>query len=145
VHENRSIKFEIWDTAGQEQYRAFTTSFIRNANAVVLVFDLTGEDPFPALSEFLGLFKRACPNGFVLLLIGNKSDLRDERRISVDRAMEIERILGASSYIECSAFTQEHVVEIFETIAADGNLRYADDAPMLEPSERVEKPGDCKC
>jgi small GTP-binding protein len=145
AHEGRNIKFEIWDTAGQEQYRAFTTSFIRNANAVVLVFDLTGEDPLTSLSQFVSLFKQACPDGFVLLLIGNKSDLRDDRHVTVDRAMEIERLIGATSYIECSALTQDHVLEIFETIAGDDNLRFADDTPMLEAKDGPNGKDGCKC
>jgi small GTP-binding protein len=144
-HDGKKIRFEIWDTAGQEQYRAFTASFLRNANAVILVFDLTGEDPYPSLSEFLELFRHSVPEGFVLLLIGNKSDLRDRRNISVDRAMEIQRRLGAGFYLECSALTRDHVLEIFETIAADPDLRFADEPVQLSQSEPIEDRHRCRC
>jgi small GTP-binding protein len=144
-HDSKKIRFEIWDTAGQEQYRAFTASFLRNANAVILVFDLTGDDPYPSLSSFLDLFRHSVPEGFVLLLIGNKSDLREDRRISVDHAMELQRKLGAGFYLECSALTRDHVLEIFETIAADPNLRFADDPAPLPMPEAIENKQQCKC
>ncbi len=79
----QTIKFEIWDTAGQERYRALTPMYYRNANAAVVVFDVSNSTSFELAQKWMSeLLEKANP-GIVIALCGNKVDL-DERQVSVE-------------------------------------------------------------
>lgn len=71
------IKFAIWDTAGQQNYRHITSNFINGCSAVFMVFDLTSLDSFLALEDWVKTVQEKADNKAVVVILGNKADLEN--------------------------------------------------------------------
>lgn len=113
------MRFQLWDTAGQEKYRAITTSYYRRAMGVVLVYDVTKEKTFLNLSKFwIETAKEFAHPDSVWLLLGNKVDLEDWRQVSTERGEKLARQLGCS-FFEVSARENQGVYESFVSFAGD--------------------------
>ncbi len=78
---NKLIKLQIWDTAGQESFRSITRSYYRGACAAILVYDITRRDTFAHLSRWLDEAKQNSNPNMVIMLIGNKKDLEHKRMV----------------------------------------------------------------
>ena len=87
VQEDR-IKLKIFDTAGQERFRAIVSTYYRNSNGIVLVYDITNRNSFNHLSSFLKEIKNLKPEA-KLLVVGNKTDLGNNRHISFQEGVEL--------------------------------------------------------
>ncbi|KAJ9067220.1 Rab GTPase ypt31 [Entomophthora muscae] len=74
--EGKSIKAQIWDTAGQERYRAITSAYYRGAVGALLVYDVTKHNTFENVNRWLKELRDHAESHIVILLVGNKSDLR---------------------------------------------------------------------
>lgn len=73
---NKNIKLQIWDTAGQEKYKAITSSYYNNARLILFVFDLNNESSFLNLKKWIDNVDNYCDDNIKKILIGNKSDLQ---------------------------------------------------------------------
>ena len=112
------VQLELWDTAGQEAYKAVAKSYFRNAVGCILVFDLTDQKSFEELQFWLGQFRQlASPNATVLLL-GNKADLDDQRQITSAAAEKFaqDNLIG---YFETSAISGQNILEAFQKLAKE--------------------------
>jgi len=111
--DGKEIKLEIWDTAGQESYLALTRSYYRNADGCLLVFDITRASTFKALPMWLSEARQNSNNpNIVILMIGNKADLTDQRQVSTAEAEEFA-IANNIIYTELSAKNYQQVEEAF--------------------------------
>ena len=81
-HENTNIKLQIWDTAGQENFRSITRSYYRSAAAALLVYDITREQSFTNLKTWMEEVKSNGNPKMTILLVGNKNDLTTERAVT---------------------------------------------------------------
>ena len=86
--EDKIVKLQIWDTAGQESFRSITRIFYRGAHCVFLTYDITREDTFINVLEWLKEVKSHASSDVVIYLIGNRSDLEEDREVFRDRATE---------------------------------------------------------
>jgi small GTP-binding protein len=77
----------LWDTSGEEEYRAVTNSFYRNAVGAMLVYDITDGESFEALDKWYEDLMEYGGHNCVVMLLGNKSDLKQERMVSKEEAM----------------------------------------------------------
>ena len=113
---NREIKLKIWDTAGQERYRNITSHIYKDADGIILVFDVTNEDSFNQITDWMDQIKNnVSKDDISLILIGNKCDLSDrsiEKARGEDKAKELE-----VNYYETSALSGEGINEAFEGLA----------------------------
>jgi len=107
----RQVKFEIWDTAGQERYRALTPMYYRNADAAVLVYDITDAESFTALQSWYQELHKNVPN-CVILLAGNKMDLGHDRKVTKETAQQFANEKECS-LIEVSSKTGDYVDDLF--------------------------------
>ncbi|KAL7384861.1 hypothetical protein ABVT39_010310 [Epinephelus coioides] len=81
-----TLRFEIWDTAGQEKYHSVTPLYYRGAQAALLVYDISKRETFIRAQVWLKeLEKQYTPGSTVIWLVGNKGDLEQDRQISVQR------------------------------------------------------------
>ncbi|EGG08909.1 uncharacterized protein MELLADRAFT_84389 [Melampsora larici-populina 98AG31] len=123
----KTIKVQVWDTAGQESFRSITRSYYRGASGALLVFDTTYRPSFQHLENWLKDLKSFGDPNLVIVLVGNKSDLitsnsqsdsssTSTRQVSVEEAQQwaIDHDL---QYIETSAKTGENVEEAFASVA----------------------------
>lgn len=107
------IKLQIWDTAGQERYRAITQNFYKGSLGLAIVFDLTDESTFKTIKGWLETIKNFAGDKVVKVILGNKCDLPNDRRVS-DK--EIETLLKEVNlpYFETSAKMDKNIKEAFD-------------------------------
>ena len=111
------LKFEIWDTAGQERYRALTKMFYKDANAAIMVYDITRKDSFDELKNYWSeQIKESSPEGIIKVIAANKSDLFEHEALDESIAREFAQEIGAF-YITTSAKNSDGINNLFEEIA----------------------------
>ena len=111
VINNKTINIKLWDTAGQERYKSLTQNYFRNAEGVLLVFDVTNTNSFNNLKDWISSIKLNMEgkNIFIpVVIIGNKLDMEDQREITKEQA---EQFVSENKYkyFETSAKTGEGV------------------------------------
>ena len=102
VVDNRPIKLQIWDTAGQESFRSITRSYYRGAAGALLVYDVTRRDSFVHLQKWYEEARAHSSPTIALMLVGNKSDLEQKRVVSTREGEEFARERGMI-FLETSA------------------------------------------
>ncbi|XP_034941796.1 ras-related protein RABF2b [Chelonus insularis] len=110
------IKLQVWDTAGQERFRSMAPMYYRKANAALIVFDITQYNTFTAVKSWVTELQRNVEDAMVLVVVGNKHDLDDQRRVDSDDALKYATLIGAT-YFETSALHDEGIEKVFSTIA----------------------------
>ncbi|KOC66616.1 Ras-related protein RabJ [Habropoda laboriosa] len=113
--ENARIVLQVWDTAGQEKFKSMAPMYYRNANAAMLVFDLTQYNTFAAMKGWVTELRRKVEDTMVLVVVGNKSDLRKERQVEAEEGRVYATKIGAT-YHETSVLQNEGIENVFFTI-----------------------------
>merc|ERR1712170_275577 len=85
-HNEDTLKLQIWDTAGQESFRSITRSYFRGAIGALLAFDLTCRESFTNIANWIEEIQECASSNLVIVLIGNKCDLSNEREIDIEEA-----------------------------------------------------------
>jgi len=111
----KTIKAQIWDTAGQERYRAITSAYYRGAVGALLVYDITKKSTFENAERWLSELREHADNDIVILLVGNKSDMRHIRAVTTEEGAAMAEKNGLF-FIETSALDATNVDKAFETI-----------------------------
>ena len=135
---NKNVCFEIWDTAGQEKYRALTKMFYKDAAAAILVYDITREESFQQLKEYWAVqVKENAPKKIIFAIAANKSDLEDSEAINEIDAREFAKSINAL-FKKTSCIRKEGIDELFNDIGykfLDPNYEVSAEA-KLESEER---------
>ena len=106
----KTVKLQLWDTAGQEKYKSMVSSYYRGANVALIIFDLTNHISFDALPSWIENYYKNGPEQKNIILIGNKKDLEVERQVTQE---------------EAETFAETNNMIYFETSAKDGeNIDY---------------------
>ena len=108
------IKLQIWDTSGEEKFRTITKNFYRNADGLLVVFDLTKKESYDHIRIWINEAKEN-NDKLKTLLIGNKLDLKDERIVAIDVAKQFAE-KNNLKYIETSAKDGTNINESFQAI-----------------------------
>ncbi|XP_020221599.1 ras-related protein RABA2a [Cajanus cajan] len=116
--EGRTVKAQIWDTAGQERYRAITSAYYRGALGALLVYDVTKPTTFENVSRWLKELRDHADANIVIMLIGNKTDLKHLRAVATEDAQGYAEKEGLS-FIETSALEATNVEKAFQTILGE--------------------------
>ena len=115
-HINKDIvKLEIWDTAGQERYKSITSAYYKGSRGVFLVYDITNLSSFEDLDKWKNEINEKVKGPLKMMIIGNKSDLKDEREVSTENALEKAKNLNIP-FMETSALESINIKEAFESI-----------------------------
>jgi len=109
--DNKHIKLQIWDTAGQESFRSITRSYYRGATGALLVYDISRRDTFTHLTRWLEEARQNANPNMVIMLIGNKSDL-ERREVSYEEGEKFAKE-NDLIFMETSAKTASNVEEAF--------------------------------
>jgi len=133
--EDARIKLQVWDTAGQERFRSMAPMYYRNANAALLVFDLTQYNTFTEIKSWVTELQRNIDEALVLVLVGNKSDLMNQRTVDPEEGRKYATKIGAS-YHETSALHDEGVEQVFLATAL-GLLRLSTGNEDVATSLRI--------
>ncbi|XAR56285.1 hypothetical protein NMG60_11036709 [Bertholletia excelsa] len=116
--EGRIVKAQIWDTAGQERYRAITSAYYRGALGALLVYDVTKPTTFENVSRWLKELRDHADSNIVIMLIGNKTDLKHLRAVATEDAQGFAEKEGLS-FIETSALEATNVEKAFQMILSE--------------------------
>ena len=112
---NRPVKLELWDTSGEERYRALASVWYRNAIGAMVIFDLTNEDSLMSIPNWINSIKRYT-DCKAYMLVGNKNDLVEQRKVDREVAKKIADE-NDMIYSETSAKFGMHVDDAFITMA----------------------------
>ena len=125
--DDKIITLQMWDTAGQERFQSLGNAFYRGADACILVYDITNDNSFTKINEWRQNFlTQSSPDDeakFPFLLLGNKCDLTDSRRVSNQNGQ---------------SYASQYNMEFFETSALSGTMvqeaikRIADTASQMD-------------
>ena len=111
-------KLQIWDTAGQERFKNITASYYRGGNGVLVVYDITDRDSFENLNSWLIEIEKNANKNVYKLLIGNKCDLDDKRKVTYQEGKDFATSNGMQ-FIETSAKADTKVKEAFELLTQE--------------------------
>ena len=115
---DRTIRLQLWDTAGQERFRTLVPSYIRDSNVAVVVYDITDPKTFEAASKWIEDVQAERQGQALIVLVGNKSDLVNERMVSKEEGEEKARQVVAI-FKETSAKQGQNVKPLFKKIATE--------------------------
>jgi small GTP-binding protein len=126
--DNKSITFDIWDTAGQEKYRSMAKIFYKDAKAVILVYDITNKKSFEEMRDFW--YEQVKQNGdsdVIIAIAGNKRDLYEEKQVSDEEGEEFaKKVKGI--FASTSAKNDSGIQALFDNIGQkiiDPNFNFA--------------------
>jgi len=110
-----TIKSQIWDTAGQERYRAITSAYYRSAVGAMLVYDIVSKETFDSIERWLTELRQHADPNIVIMIVGNKSDMKHVREVPTEKAMEYCE-QNHLMFMETSAKDNNNVNEAFESL-----------------------------
>lgn len=116
--DGKVVKAQIWDTAGQERYRAITSAYYRGAVGALLVYDISKHITFENVERWLKELRDHAEPNIVVMLVGNKSDLRHRRTVPTEEAMAFAEN-NSLAFIETSALDSTGVEEAFRQILTE--------------------------
>jgi small GTP-binding protein len=146
---NKIYKLQIWDTAGQEAFRAVTTTFYRGTIGCILVYDTTDKETFEKIQSWYDDLKKSCDPNITIILVGNKSDLESRREVSIDEGKDFAD-KNNMLFIETSAKSGINVDKCFYDMTDDisqkienGTIKLIDNKGRISITNVPEKTGWC--
>ncbi len=112
----KAIKFDIWDTAGQEKYRALAKIFYKDAKVIILVYDITDKRSFDEVKSYwYEMVKTNADSDAMIAIVANKNDLYDNAQVSEEEAKEFAKSVGAI-FQSTSAKSDSGITTLFDNI-----------------------------
>jgi len=155
----RKIKLTVWDCAGQDRFRAICPNYIRNSHGVLLVYDITDPSSFKNVEEWLSVIYESAPPDVSILLVGNKTDLEDSRKVATDKGLSTAKSLGFE-FMEISAKSQTNLDVAFRVLLGkivsslweDGYIDSVEVSPSIvklssneASSSQISQNSQCRC
>ena len=129
------FKIEIWDTAGQERYKSITAAYYKGAKGGLVVYDVTSKTSFDNVDNWASEIKEKASTDMRTMMIGNKIDLKDERQVSTEEALEKAKLLELP-LMEASALDSTNVKQAFYDLLKE---MYKEVKKTIEVVEQAEK------
>ena len=143
---NKKIRVQLWDTAGQEKYKAITKNLFLKVQAALIVYDITNEETFNNLKTWVRSIKEECGKQIQMLIIGNKNDLNEERVVDKNIAMEYakeEKI----DYLETSSKTGDNIQKAITLLCEKvlENTEFTNDFSFTLDATAISQKNKSKC
>ncbi|XP_053175930.1 EF-hand calcium-binding domain-containing protein 4B [Scomber japonicus] len=139
--DNSQVALQMWDTAGQERYRSITKQFFRKADGVVVMYDITAEQSFTAVRQWLTSVKEGAGEDITIMLLGNKTDKDIERQVEKGVGERLAKDCQMTFY-ECSACSGHNVMESMVHLARI--LKEQEDREKEKTVQLVNSPSEKK-
>ena len=110
--DDKIFRIQIWDTAGQGNFRSITRAYYKNSACALIVYDISRRASFDSISTWIEDCKNSSPKSVFMVLVGNKCDLEKEREVSEEEGKELAETNGML-FFETSAKTGKNVEEVF--------------------------------
>jgi len=102
---DRTVRVQVWDTAGQEAFRSITRSYYKSSTCAFIIYDITNKKSFENVSSWLTECREMCYKDILICLVGNKTDLENQRVIKKEDGLK---------------FAEDNGILFFETSAMNG-------------------------
>ena len=149
----------LWDTAGQERFRSMPKKYYRNANGILLIFDINDKESFDDVSKWMSDIEENCgeskegqksKRNFIIYLIGNKADLinfeeNEKQKVKEEEIEELALKLGAK-YFEISCKWNLNIAEVMARIILDcynSCTSKTDNIKLEKDSKNIKQKGRC--
>ena len=135
LEEQKIVKVQIWDTAGQDKFRAITRNYYKGASGIILIFDVTNIKSFENIKKWINEIKEEISENVSIVLIGNKNDNVKERKITKEQGEKIANEIG-TKFFETSAKTGEGINEsVFYLV----KIIYENDPEIKKKGQNLKK------
>ena len=151
--QEKTIKLQVWDTAGQENFRSMIRVFYKGSHAAFLVYDITRKETFDKLEDWVGDIRENALPEVKIILLGNRKDEEDNRQVTTDAAKEFCTKFDLSGFYETSAKSGEGVREVFAEMAKilylnagsnqEPGTQSTKSAPIKIDAQKAKKDGCC--
>ncbi len=108
----KTYRIQIWDTAGQENFRSITRAYYKNSVCALVVYDVTNKDSFDNVKAWIEDCKSQSPKTILMVLVGNKIDLDSERAVSTEEGEEFAKV-NNMQFFETSAKNGTNIEDVF--------------------------------
>ena len=136
------VDCHIYDTAGQERYRALSRLYYNRADAALLVYDISKRESFENIKNYyIPQIKEKCKKDIVILLLGNKADKENERKVSIEEGVELAS-QEKYEFKETSCLQNKNVANAFEYLVERWNHPNQNEPTnqnQKEPTYRVKR------
>ena len=123
---NKEVKVKIFDTAGQERFKSIASNYLKKAEGIILVYDITDRISFENIDNWVDDINKEGKNSKPIILIGNKSDKEDERAIKKDEGEKLAKnCCGGIKFYETSCQTGENVEKAINDLVNDVYNKYS--------------------
>ena len=113
---NKNIKLQIWDTAGQDRFRAITKNYYKGANGIILIYDVTNTQTFENVKNWISQIKEEADPNVIIYLVGNKIDVPEEQKfVKTEEGQKIADELNLP-FSEASAKDGTNINEVFQEL-----------------------------
>uniref|UniRef100_A0A7S3CI38 Uncharacterized protein n=1 Tax=Strombidium rassoulzadegani TaxID=1082188 RepID=A0A7S3CI38_9SPIT len=116
--EDKILKLQVWDTAGQESFRSITKIFYRGAHVVMLSYSVISQLSFENLQRWLTEVKAQCSPDVLIFMVGNKCDMEHSREVDLESALQFKKVNGIDYFCETSAKTGRNIERLFTDCAS---------------------------
>ena len=103
---NKTVKAQFWDTAGQEKYRAIASAYYKNAQGAIIVYDISRKETFENIENWLNELKQHGDPNIDMMILGNKTDLVEQRQVLTEEGRKLAENTKAF-FMEVSGKTNE--------------------------------------
>ena len=115
---DRDIRIQIWDTAGQETYRSITRTYYKSSTCAFIIYDITDRKSFSNITSWLNECKEMCYKDILICLVGNKTDLEEKRAVQKAEGEKFAEDNGLL-FFETSAKNGQNIEEMFNKCTED--------------------------
>ena len=138
-----NIKAQIWDTAGQEKYKAITGAYYKGSKGAFVVYDITRKDTFDSVDKWIHDLKSTGDPKMTIMIIGNKLDLEHKREVLKEQGEEKAKSFECA-FLETSAFSGDNIEKGFEMMISEIFKKYGNDSLEDDDFGIVERGEDIK-
>ena len=140
----KTIKVQLWDTAGQDKYRTIAKNYFKGSHGILLLYDITKPSSFNNIREWIQDIREEVSPKAIIFLIGNKIDLADQRKISKEKGIELAEEYKLP-FFEASAKSGENVDEVFKALYKKISEVYGDLEREMGSKLNKRKKNQRKC
>ena len=132
----KNVRLQIWDTCGKEMYHSSVQNFYRSALCIFVVFSLDSLDSFNRVNQWIDEIKENNSEEYILVLVGNKSDLTRPRKIEKEIIENYCKRNEIENYFEASAKSGENVHDIFKNVVKQLFIKFA--LPIINDNMEIK-------
>ena len=144
---NKTIKLQIWDTAGQDRFRAITKNYYKGANGIILIYDVTNTQTFENVKNWISQIKEEANPNVIIYLVGNKIDVPEEQRLVKPEDGQKMADEFDLPFLEASAKDGTNINEVFQELLEKIDETYSKlEVPNTEKKNKLftgEKKSSC--